>query len=79
MTAIRILVGLVFLAGGIALAAFGFMREEHVVGYVGVGASVFGANILPGIFEVVKPIIVFIFPNGIPIIGGRRATDPPKP
>lgn len=78
-TLLQLLVGLVFLAGGIVLATYGFTHEAHVVGYVGVGCAVFGALVLPGLFGVVKPILVFVFPNGIPLTGGRRAGDPPTP
>lgn len=78
-TALQLVVGLIFLAGGFALAAYGFTHELHTAGYVGVGSAVFGALVLPGFFAIVKPIVVFIFPNGIPLIGGRRAGDPPTP
>jgi hypothetical protein len=77
-TLLQLLVGLLFLAGGIVLSGYAFTHEQHTVGFVGVGAAVFGALVLPGLFAVVKPIVVFIFPNGIPLIGGRRASDPPK-
>lgn len=78
-TVLQLFVGLLFLLGGVALAGYAFTHEHHVVGYAGMGAAVFGALVLPGIFTIVKPILVFVFPNGIPLIGGRRATDPPKP
>lgn len=77
VTLLQLVVGLVFLAGGIVLAGYAFTHEQHTVGFVGIGVAVFGALVLPGLFTVVKPILIFVFPNGIPIIGGKRATDPP--
>lgn len=77
VTLLQLLVGFLFLAGGVALAGYAFTHEQHTVGFVGIGAAVFGALILPGLFTVVKPILVFVFPNGIPLIGGKRAGDPP--
>jgi hypothetical protein len=76
---VQILVGLVFLAGGIIITAQALRTEPHDKWLVtfGFSAAIGGALILPGIFTVVKPILVFVFPNGIPLIGGRRASDPP--
>ncbi len=79
VTVLQLLVGFVFLVGGVILAGFGFTHEQHIVGYVGIGAAVFRALILPGLFTVIKPIVVLVFPNGIPLIGGQRKTDPPAP
>jgi hypothetical protein len=76
-TILQLLVGLLFLAGGVVLAGYAFTHEQHVVGYVGIGVAVFGALILPGLFTVVRPILVFAFPNGLPLVGGKRKDDPP--
>lgn len=78
-TVSRIFVGLIALAGGVVLCVFGFGHEQHILGYVGIGVGFFGANMLPGVFDAAKPIYIMIFPNGIPLIGGRRSNDPPPP
>lgn len=78
-TILQVVVGLVFLVGGVVLAGYAFTHEQHVVGYVGIGSAVFGAMVLPGLFTVVKPIWVLVFPGGIPLIGGKRTNDPPAP
>lgn len=76
---VQIIVGLVFLAGGIIVTARALNHEPHDKWLVKLGfaAAIGGALMLPGIFTVVKPIYVMIFPNGLPLIGGKRAGDPP--
>lgn len=77
----QIAVGLVFLAGGIIVTAQALQTEPHdkwLVG-LGFGAAIGGALMLPGIFTVAKPIFILIFPNGIPLLGGKRAGDRPAP
>ena len=80
---IAIVVGSAFLAVGL----FGFIYQiEHppvqkwVIGPC-VGMAVLGALLLPSVFAIafprVKQIFILIFPNGVPLIGGRRASDPP--
>ena len=79
-----VLVGLAFLATGL----FGLIYQlqhppvQHGVIYLSAGMAIFGALLLPSVFTVafprVKQIFVLIFPGGLPIIGGRRASDPPK-
>lgn len=70
--------GLVFMAGGIALAAYGFQSEQRIVGYVGIGCAIFGAWIMPSIAPMITNVWVNVSPS-IPLVGGRRSTDqPPK-
>ena len=81
---LNLVVGLVLMGGGLVGANQTLEHAkdghaDHVLIYVFVGLAVLGALMLPGIFSVVKPIFVLIFPNGIPLIGGRRQGDPQKP
>lgn len=73
----RIVVGLLFMAGGGWTIWWGLHHEDHTILVGGVVAAVFGAMVLPSIFDSVKPVVVFFFPNGLPIFGGRRTSDPP--
>ena len=81
---IVVLVGVTFLAVGL----FGFIFEiqhQRVDKWI-IGPSfalaILGALMLPSVFAIsfprVKQIFVLVFPNGLPIIGGRRSSDPPK-
>lgn len=81
---IVVIVGSAFLAAGL----FGFIyeiRHQRVDKWIigpSVGLAILGALMLPSVFAIsfprVKQIFVLVFPNGLPIIGGRRAGDPPK-
>lgn len=86
---VHVLVGAVFMAGGIWLIAYAIQHPTSVVVngvttqsfnklllYGGGGATLFGALLMPTILPLVKQIIVVIVPY-IPMLGGRRATDPP--
>lgn len=77
----QVVVGLFFMTGGFFVARAGLQGEPHndKLLYLGIGLAVFGALVFPGIFSVVQPIYVMIFPNGIPLLGGKRASDPPAP
>ena len=76
-------VGVAFLAVGL----FGFIFEiQHqrvdkwIIG-PSVALAILGALMLPSVFAIsfprVKQIFVLIFPNGLPLVGGRRREDPP--
>lgn len=53
-------------------------HNAHV--YMAVGLMVLGGiAINPPFGDKLTAIFVQVFPNGLPLIGGRRATDPPKP
>jgi hypothetical protein len=75
----RIVGGIFFMLAGAGTFAFGIKMDSHPLMIGGATAAVFGAMLLPSVFDSVKPIVVFFFPNGIPFLGGRRATDPPAP
>ena len=78
-----ILVGLAFLVVGLSGAIYEIQHPpiERPIVYVCVSMAVFGALLLPSVFTVafprVKQIFVLIFPNGLPLVGGRRRDDPP--
>lgn len=76
----QVFVGLVFMAVGFFVGWFGLNREPHndKLLYVGIALGVLGGMVMPGLFEVVRPIYITFFPNGLPLIGGRRVDDPPK-
>ncbi len=80
-TLLSVIVGLVLFVAGLAGAAWQVFhgKDDHLILFVCVGVAILGALILPGIFTVVKPVLIFIFPNGIPLIGGRRSGDPQPP
>lgn len=70
-------VGLTLLIGGLVGASQILERADaghvdHAMIYLFVGLAVLGALMLPGIFAVVKPIFVLIFPGGVPLSGGCR-------
>lgn len=78
-----VLVGLAFLAVGLSGAVYEIQHPpiERPIVYVCVAMAIFGALLLPSVFTVafprVKQIFVLIFPNGLPLVGGRRRDDPP--
>lgn len=78
---VQLIVGLAFMAIGALLVYNALGKEPHNDRwlYVGLGSAVFGAMILPSIFGVVQRIYTLFFPNGLPFLGGRRATDPAAP
>jgi hypothetical protein len=55
-----------------------FWTLGHILMVGGAVWAVFGGMILPSVFDAAKPVITFAFPNGLPWVGGRRLTDPPK-
>lgn len=75
----QLVTGLIFIAGGAWLTWHSLNIENHTMVYVGIGVAVFGAMLMPSIFPVAKSIYITFFPNGLPILGGRRAGDPPIP
>lgn len=77
----QVIFGLVLMAGGwfIAQKALATSPPNSMLLYVGIGVAVFGGLSMPSVFAMVKPILVFVFPGGLPFIGGKRAGDPPKP
>ncbi len=60
-------------AGAVAEA---FWTLSHILMVGGAVWAIFGAMILPSVFDAAKPVLTYVFPSGIPIIGGRRQTDP---
>jgi hypothetical protein len=74
-------VGLVFMGGGGYVAFTALQSEPHdnKVLYAGLGAALFGALVFPSIFPIAQKIYVFVFPNGLPLLGGKRSGDPPAP
>ena len=84
----HVLVGLALLLGGAAGVAYTLEHAheghaDHPMIYFFGGVAMVGALVLPSIFDVFWPravkIYVQIFPNGLPLIGGKRSSDPPKP
>lgn len=77
----QIIVGIVFLTGGVIITARAVNHEPHDTKllWTGLGCAVGGAFVLPGLFTVIRPIFIMVFPNGLPLLGGRRNTDPPLP
>jgi hypothetical protein len=51
---------------------------SHILMIGGMLWAIFGALVLPSVFDSAKPVITYFFPNGIPIVGGRRGYDPSK-
>lgn len=76
----HVIVGGVLMLAGILGAAYQIEHPPVVKGifYPTVGVAILGALILPSIFPTVQKIIVFIVPY-LPLIGGKRAGDPPAP
>lgn len=74
----QLVVGAFFMITGFLVGRIALGSEPHndKLLYLGIGLAVFGGLVMPGIFGVVKPIYVTFFPNGLPIVGGRRASDP---
>ena len=78
-----ILVGTAFLVVG--LTGFAYLLRHSSTDRWLVGAcvamAVLGALMLPNVFAKafprVKQIFILVFPNGIPVVGGRRRDDPP--
>lgn len=59
-----------------------FWTLSHALMVGGASWAVFGGMMLPSVFDSAKPVLTYVFPNGvpsIPVVGGRRNTDPPKP
>lgn len=81
--AIGVLVGLVFMAGGVygEYVVLSTKPIDHLLVWTFLAVTVLGALMLPSIFAMLWPrvqqILIFVFPNGIPVIGGKRAGDPP--
>lgn len=77
---LHVVVGLFFMGGGAWMVYYAINHPplNKVLLYGGGGTTLFGALILPTILPVVKQIVVFIVPY-IPLIGGKRAGDPPAP
>lgn len=76
---VKTVFGLAIALGGVYLVKHGLDHEDHKLVWVGIGVGFGGALIVPSIFGAVKPVIIFLFPNGIPLPGGRRLGDPPVP
>lgn len=53
-----------------------FWTLSHILMIGGMVWAIFGGMLLPSVFDATKPVLTFIFPNGMPIFGGRRQTDP---
>lgn len=79
---VSFIVGLLFIAGGGWLVRYSIRVEPHSdkLLWTGVAIAVGGASIMPSILPKVKEIIVIVqaFPVVGPMLGGRRATDPPR-
>lgn len=76
---VRILAGFLFMGGGAKMTYWALLAEKHEYVWAGIGIAVFGAWILPTLDDQIKSIYITIFPNGIPLLGGRRSTDPQPP
>ncbi len=78
---VLVAVGLAAIAGGSWIVKTALAHEPHdnKIIYLGVGLAVVGGLVIPGIFPAVQRVYVLVFPNGLPLIGGKRATDPPAP
>lgn len=71
----RIGAGLFLMLAGAATFAYGVYIDNHYLMIGGASFSVFGAMILPSVFDAAKPVISFVIPY-VPWLGGRRAGDP---
>lgn len=80
-TIMHIIVGLALMGLGVFVVVYQLMHPPHsdkiILG--GAALAILGALLMPTIFPVFKQIVVLVFPNGIPLLGGRRAGDPPAP
>lgn len=86
---VLIIVGLTFMVigfgGAIYLAEAAVKTKTPIprFAYFAGSLGLLGALMLPSVFDVLFPrvqkIYVLFFPNGLPLIGGRRATDPQPP
>ncbi len=77
---VHVVVGLFFMAIGGWMVVYTIQHPPitKMLMYGGAGAALFGALIMPTIFPLIKEIFVFVVPY-IPVLGGRRAADPPAP
>lgn len=75
----QLVVGALGIGGGAWMIRWALAHEQHNYVYVGIGISMFGALCLPSIFPIAQKIYITVFPNGLPMLGGRRASDPPIP
>lgn len=90
----RIIFGWFCILSGIGAAIFGvwtehlvpcsvsedaFWKLSHILMVGGMIWAIFGGLTLPSVFDAAKPVFSYVFPNGLPIIGGRRASDPKPP
>ena len=75
----KLIAGFAFIAGGAKVVQYSLHKEDHYLVWVGIGIAVFGAWLLPSLGDQISKIYITIFPNGLPILGGRRATDPQPP
>lgn len=55
-----------------------FWTMSHILMVGGALWAVFGGMMLPSVFDAAKPVLTFAFPNGLPLLGGRRNYDVPK-
>lgn len=75
----RVLAGAFFLLAGAAVFAWGIKVDDRRLMIGGAMAAVGGAWTLPSVFDHFKPILLYVFPNGLPFVGGRRSGDPQPP
>lgn len=78
-TLVHVIVGLILMGLGGFVVVYQITHPPHSDKIILGGAAlcVLGALLMPTIFPVFKQIVVLVFPNGIPLIGGKRASDPP--
>ncbi len=76
---VRILCGLVAMAGGGWAVGYEAKHPPAVtlILIAGLVAFAIGFCLMPGVFQQVQKIVIFVVPY-IPLVGGRRAGDPPK-
>ncbi len=78
---VRIVAGLIAMGGGGWLVMYEAKlpkdQQNTILLIAGLVAFTMGFCLMPYVFTKVKQIVIFVFPNGIPLPGGRRASDPP--
>lgn len=66
------------IAGANACTGETFWTISHMLMVGGAIWALFGGMMLPSVFDSAKPVLTYVFPGGIPLVGGKRNTDPPS-
>lgn len=74
----RLIAGFFCMIGGAVSLWYGTQIDSHRFMIGGATVAVLGAWSLPSVWDNVKPIIAYFFPNGIPLIGRKQLEEPKK-